>query len=58
MINCLQFCFNFAFKFNLRRYNMIESPRYPGDTFTVAVYANTNGNSLSTWSVQLQWSTR
>jgi len=22
MINCLQFCFNFAFKFNMRRYNL------------------------------------
>jgi hypothetical protein len=35
---------------------MIESPRYPSDEFTVSVYANTNGNSLSTWSVQLEWS--
>jgi len=23
MVNCLQFCFNFAFKFNLRRYIMV-----------------------------------
>jgi len=23
MINCFQFCFNFTFKFNLRRYNLV-----------------------------------
>jgi len=23
MINCLQFCINFAFSFNLRRYTMV-----------------------------------
>ena len=25
MIACIQFCFNFAFKFNLRRYNKVYS---------------------------------
>jgi hypothetical protein len=23
MVNCVQFCFNFAFNFNLRRYTMV-----------------------------------
>jgi hypothetical protein len=25
MINCFQYCFSFAFKFNLRRYTMVDA---------------------------------
>ena len=27
MINCFQYCINFAFKFNLRRYNAVTAAR-------------------------------
>jgi hypothetical protein len=32
MINCCQFCFNFAFKFNLRRYIKAEKEKEAEDT--------------------------
>jgi len=36
MINRFQFCFNFAFKFNLRRYNVV---RIPAGVMTVNITA-------------------
>jgi hypothetical protein len=37
MINCFQFCFNFTFKFNVRRYMMATTTRTYSDWLTPPV---------------------